>query len=51
MLRIFPGYAGLDDIERSNLQRSLKAAFDAYADVGGVIHLPTRVYLVVAKKA
>ncbi|MGO4116778.1 class I SAM-dependent methyltransferase [Rhizobium ruizarguesonis] len=51
MFRSFPGYAGLDDIERSNLQKSLKAAFDAYADVGGIIHLPTRAYMVVAKKA
>lgn len=47
----FPGYASLTRNELDMLHPSLEAAFHRYADDAGVIRLPTKAFLVIARKS
>ncbi len=50
MFRSFPGYAALSANEEAKLREGLQRAFDEYADAEGIIHLPTRAFMIVATK-
>ncbi|MBZ5762323.1 class I SAM-dependent methyltransferase [Rhizobium sp. VS19-DR104.2] len=50
MLRSFPGYATLDAHETLTLQKSLHKSFQSYAGRDGIIRLPTKAFILVARK-
>lgn len=50
MFRAFPSYAALNVDEGANLREALQHAFDGYADAQGIIHLPTRAFMITAMK-
>jgi SAM-dependent methyltransferase len=50
MFRSFPGYAALSADEAVTLRASLQSAFDSYADSAGVIRLPTRAFMITARR-
>lgn len=50
MFKGFPGYAALTQTEVERLRPSLESAFYAYAQEDGTIRLPTKAFLMIARK-
>lgn len=51
MFRIFPGYAALQPHEVATLHEALGEAFKGYAGDDGIIRLPTKAFVVIARKS
>lgn len=51
MFRIFPGYAALQPHEVVSLHEALGEAFQGYAGDDGIIRLPTKAFVVIARKS
>jgi ubiquinone/menaquinone biosynthesis C-methylase UbiE len=50
MFKGFPGYAALTSLEAEKLHAALQEAFQAYAREDGVIRLPTKAFVVTARR-